>query len=156
MKKRTSVAALWIGAIVVLVGVGALAYAADAPKAVYPLDTCPVSGKKLDVHGSETAFEYKGREIHTCCGVCKAKLEANPDEYLKKLDAAIVEKQGPAYPLDTCVVSGQKFDDKMKRVDYVYKNRLVRFCCAACIATFEKDPQKYLSKLDAAAAAKKK
>ena len=156
MTRRTAFAALWLSALAVFLGAGALAHAAEASKDAYPIDTCIVSGKKLGEMGDPVIINYKGREVRFCCAGCKPKFEANPDEYLKKLDAAIIEKQGLAYPLDQCVVSGEKFDAKTKPVDYVYKNRLVRFCCKDCIATFEKDPQKYLSKIDAAAAAKKK
>ena len=66
----------------------------------------------------------------------------------------------PAYPLTTCVVSGDKLGGDMGApVDYTYKqagkpDRLVRFCCKDCIADFEKEPAKYLKKLDEAAAGK--
>lgn len=61
------------------------------------------------------------------------------------------------YPLTTCVVSGDNLDDP---VHYVYKqpgqpDRVVEFCCKDCIADFQKDPAKYLAKLDAAYAAQK-
>ena len=65
------------------------------------------------------------------------------------------------YPLTTCVVSGQPLEGGMGGpVDYIHKapgqpDRLVRFCCKACIAEFKKDPAKYLAKIDAAAAAAK-
>ncbi len=62
-----------------------------------------------------------------------------------------------AYPLDTCVVSGDKLEDgdMGPPIDYIYKqagqaDRLVRFCCESCIKTFNKDPQKYLKLIDAA------
>ena len=32
-------------------------------------------------------------------------------------------------------------------VDYVYQGRLVRFCCAGCIGTFQSDPLAYLKKI---------
>lgn len=61
------------------------------------------------------------------------------------------------YPLTTCVVSGDSLDDP---VHYVYKqpgkpDRVVEFCCKDCIADFQKDPAKYLAKLDAATAAQR-
>lgn len=61
----------------------------------------------------------------------------------------------PAYPLKTCVVSGGKLGGMGKSVTYVYKqagqrDRTVMFCCKACIRKFEKEPAKYLAKLDAA------
>ena len=63
-----------------------------------------------------------------------------------------------SYPLTTCVVSGEPLEGGMGGpVDYIHKeagkpDRLVRFCCKACIAEFKKDPAKYLAKIDAAAA----
>ena len=67
-----------------------------------------------------------------------------------------------AYPLTVCLVSGDKLGGDMGLpVDYIYKekgkpDRLVRFCCKDCIADFEKEPAKYLKKIDEAAAAKAK
>lgn len=63
------------------------------------------------------------------------------------------------YPLDTCVVSGDKLGEMGKPFEYVYKaegqpDRLVLFCCKGCVKDFKKDPAKYLKKLDEAAAAK--
>ena len=69
-----------------------------------------------------------------------------------------------AYPLTTCVVSGDVLADDGPMgppVDYIYKqkgkpDRLVRFCCDSCIDDFNQDPQKYLKMIDDAAAAKAK
>jgi hypothetical protein len=63
-----------------------------------------------------------------------------------------------AYPLTTCVVSGDALGEMGHPVDYVYQeagkpDRLVRFCCKDCIKDFKKDPAKYLKKLDEAEAA---
>jgi hypothetical protein len=60
-----------------------------------------------------------------------------------------------AYPVKTCVVSGGKLGGMGKPVAYVHKqadqpDRTVMFCCRACIRKFEKDPAKFLAKLDAA------
>lgn len=66
-----------------------------------------------------------------------------------------------AYPLQTCVVSGDNLEggDMGGPVDYVYKqdgkpDRLVRFCCKSCVKDFKKDPAKYLAAIDAAVAKK--
>lgn len=63
------------------------------------------------------------------------------------------------YPLDTCVVSGEKLGEMGDPYDYVYKeagkpDRLVRLCCEHCVKKFKKDPAKYLKTIDEAAAAK--
>jgi hypothetical protein len=66
-----------------------------------------------------------------------------------------------AYPLTTCVVSGDKLEDgdMGPPVDYIHKeagqpDRLVRLCCKGCLKSFKKAPAKYLKMIDAAAAAK--
>ena len=66
-----------------------------------------------------------------------------------------------ACPLATCVVSDEELDHVGTSVEYFYQpagqpDRLVIFCCKDCIADFEKEPAKYLAKLDEAAAAKAK
>lgn len=52
------------------------------------------------------------------------------------------------YPLDTCVVSGEKLGSMGDPVIIQHEGQEVRFCCDNCIPTFKKDPAKYLSKLD--------
>ena len=74
----------------------------------------------------------------------------------KKEDADVIAQQKTGYPLDTCVVLGNKLGEHGEAVDYIYKGRLVRFCCKGCIATFEKEPAKYLAKIDAARKSKEK
>ncbi|MSU25064.1 MAG: hypothetical protein EXS32_14750 [Opitutus sp.] len=69
-----------------------------------------------------------------------------------------------AYPLATCVVSGDKLEEGGPMggpVDYLYKvngkpDRLIRFCCKDCVKDFEQEPAKFLKKLDEAVAAKAK
>jgi hypothetical protein len=75
------------------------------------------------------------------------------------MDAKTAPAGTVAYPLTTCVVSGEALEggDMGGPVDYIHKeegkpDRLVRFCCSGCVKKFKKDPAKYLAKLDAAAA----
>jgi YHS domain-containing protein len=48
---------------------------------------CPVSGETLGGMGAPIKVTVKGRDVFLCCPNCREKLEANPDEYLAKLDA---------------------------------------------------------------------
>src|SRR3954468_18690921 len=57
----------------------------------------------------------------------------------------------PAYPLATCVVSGEKLGEMGKPVVIKHDGREVRFCCGECQKDFTKDPARYLNKLDEAA-----
>ena len=76
-------------------------------------------------------------------------------------DAAWLAKAKAEYPLQKCVVSDEEIGGAMgDGIDHIYKqegkpDRLVRFCCKDCLKDFNKDPQKYLMEIDAAADAKK-
>lgn len=48
---------------------------------------CPVSDQTLGSMGTPIKVTVKGRDVFLCCEACREKLEANPDEYLAKLDA---------------------------------------------------------------------
>jgi YHS domain-containing protein len=52
-----------------------------------------------------------------------------------------------AYPLTTCVVSGEELGTMGKPVEIVHEGTTVKFCCKSCIPDFEKEPAKYLAKL---------
>ncbi|MBI3736611.1 TRASH domain-containing protein, partial [Candidatus Sumerlaeota bacterium] len=97
----------------------------------YPIDICVMSGEKLGSMGDPVIYKHEGREIRFCCPNCLDTFKANPAEGLKKLDEAIIKEQIKAYPLDTCVVSGDKMDHG-EPVNVVVQNRLVRICCDSC------------------------
>lgn len=159
------------GLIVVAIGVAAFAVFAmagdnDAAKteatpatissAAYPLDVCIVSGEKLGGMGDPVVKMIDGREVKFCCNMCVGKYEKDKAKYSKKLDEAIIAAAKPNYPMETCVVTGEPLvhSDMGDPVDYMYQNRLVRFCCNGCVKAFNKNPQRFLDKLDAAQAAK--
>ena len=118
----------------------------------YPLNTDVVDGKKLDGSaGQPIDFIYNNRLVRVSSPASEAAFKKDPAKYLKLIDAAVIAKQKPHYPLTTCVVTGQKIGEPgMTPVDMVYANRLVRFCCADCIKEFDKNPAKYLAMVDQA------
>lgn len=65
---------------------------------------------------------------------------------------AVTIADSPAYPVDYCVVSGEKLGGMGDPVKYDYKGRTVMFCCGGCIKKFEAEPAKYIAVLDAAVA----
>lgn len=125
-------------------------------KPLYPLSTCMVSGEKLDGDmGAPVDLVYGNRLVRFCCKSCLGDFKKDPAKYLATLDAAVIEAQKKDYPLTQCMISGDKFGGDMgDPVDYVVGNRLVRFCCKDCVTMFEKNPAKYLSRLDAHTPAK--
>ncbi|MEY3548043.1 MAG: hypothetical protein RLZZ552_410 [Verrucomicrobiota bacterium] len=57
---------------------------------------------------------------------------------------------GPAkpYPLKTCIVSDNDLDSMGEQASFVYQGQTIKVCCKPCIAKFEKNPAKYLKKLE--------
>ncbi len=116
---------------------------------LYPLDTCVVSGEKLGGDmGKPVDFVYGNRLVRFCCPACVATFKKDPARYLDQINAAVIEQQTPEYPMDTCLVSGEKLSEMGKPIDYLIGNRLVRFCCSHCRAAFERNPAHYLAKLN--------
>ena len=58
--------------------------------------------------------------------------------------------------LATCPVSGEKLGGDMgKPYVFVYQGQEVKLCCSGCKKDFDKDPAKYIKKIQDAAAPKK-
>jgi hypothetical protein len=71
--------------------------------------------------------------------------------------AADAKKNSKEYPLKTCVVSDEKLGGDMgDPYVFTYKDknnpndpgREVRLCCKSCLKDFNKEPAKYLKKID--------
>ncbi|MCF7787721.1 MAG: hypothetical protein K9N47_16445 [Prosthecobacter sp.] len=60
----------------------------------------------------------------------------------------------PAYPLKTCVVSGEKLGGMGKPVAITHEGTEVLLCCKSCIKDFKEDPAKYVKMVKDAAAKK--
>lgn len=76
-------------------------------------------------------------------------------------DSTWAAKERKAYPLTVCVASGEDLGSMGDSPEYIYRvdgqrDRLVVFCCEGCEEDFLKEPAKYLAKIDAAKAAKRK
>ena len=65
------------------------------------------------------------------------------------------EKAKP-YPLKTCIISGDKLGEMGDPYVYEYQGREIKFCCKNCLKDFQKEPAKYLKKIDEQAAKEKK
>lgn len=51
------------------------------------------------------------------------------------------------YPKDTCIVTDNELGSMGDYVTMVYEGQEVKFCCKPCIKKFNKDPEKYMKKL---------
>jgi Cu(I)/Ag(I) efflux system membrane fusion protein len=55
--------------------------------AAYPLDTCVVTDLPLDSMGGPVKIEHDGRVVLFCCDGCLPAFAADPEAYLRKLEA---------------------------------------------------------------------
>ncbi len=62
-----------------------------------------------------------------------------------------VETQS-TYPLTTCIVSGEALDSMGKPYVLNYEGEEVQLCCKMCRKEFEKSPEEFMTKLEAAKA----
>ncbi|MBI5610254.1 MAG: YHS domain-containing protein [Deltaproteobacteria bacterium] len=104
--------------------------------------TCPVSGKPFTPTADSPKSEYKGKTYVFCCGGCKAKFDANPDQFADKA-AAAATPAGPA--MAVCPVSGEKFAPTADSPKSEYKGKTYVFCCGGCKTKFDADPEKILA-----------
>ncbi|MCU0782601.1 MAG: TRASH domain-containing protein [Verrucomicrobia bacterium] len=60
------------------------------------------------------------------------------------------------YPLERCVVSGEKLGEMGKPYVFTHEGREIKLCCKSCLKEFKKDPAKYVKKIEEAEAKAKK
>ena len=112
----------------------------------YPLDTDLVSGESLG--GKPLDVIYKNRLVRFSSEASKEKFMSDPGQYLAKLNKAVIDKQKGAYPLKTCVISGEELGSMGEPIHLVIANRLISLCCGSCEEGVTKDPLAAISKVD--------
>jgi hypothetical protein len=60
------------------------------------------------------------------------------------------------YTLKTCIVSGDKLGEMGKPYVFTNDNREIKLCCKDCLKDFNKDPKKYIKKIEEAEAKENK
>lgn len=60
------------------------------------------------------------------------------------------------YTLKNCIVSGDKLGEMGKPYVFEYQGREIKFCCKGCVKDFQKEPAKYVKKIEEAEAKAKK
>jgi hypothetical protein len=67
------------------------------------------------------------------------------------LTALAAEKQNAKpkpYPLDTCLVSGEKLGGMGEPFVFVHEGQEIKLCCKGCQKDFKKEPAKFMKKLE--------
>ena len=104
---------------------------------------CPMSGKKVD---AKIFADYKGKRVFFCGKGCMEAFKKNPAKYMKGLEAKGVKLAAAPKPQTLCPIMGGKIN---KKVFADYKGKRVYFCCAGCISKFNKEPEKFVKKMEA-------
>lgn len=60
------------------------------------------------------------------------------------------------YPFGKCIVSDEKLGEMGKPYVFTHEGQEVKLCCKSCLKDFNKEPAKYLKKLEGAAKPDKK
>lgn len=67
------------------------------------------------------------------------------------LAADKTDAKAKPYPLDTCIVSDEKLGGEMgEPYVFVHKGQEIKLCCKPCQKDFNKNPQKFLKKIEKA------
>lgn len=119
--------------------------ASPGPTYPYTLPDCPVGGP-LGSMGDPIVKVYDNREVRFCCAGCIGTFENDKAKYWGEIDEKVVLQQLMHYPIDTCIVTGEKLGDDA--VNHVHNNRLVRLASADAAAAFKTDPKKHIDALD--------
>ncbi len=131
---------------------------------------CPIS--KEPVVASAGTVMHDGHAIGLCCAGCGnaflawdesrrdefvrvALASAGPNQSAKIGLSAIAESpsaDGAApsfpYPIDTCIVTGQKLGSMGEPIVKSYNRREVKFCCQGCVPKFEAKPDDFWKQID--------
>lgn len=60
------------------------------------------------------------------------------------------KEQAKPYKPDTCIVSDEKLGEMGEPFVFVHEGQEIKLCCKSCKKKFDKDPAKYLKKLEEA------
>jgi len=117
-----------------------------AQVAAYPLQECVVC--EADLALGATNNLHGDRLIRVSSNECWEAFVAGPRWFLQRIDAALLEQQGPGYPLTTCAVCGTGLGEGA--VDHIRGSRVVRLCGEECVMRFLLDPKPAMAAVDAA------
>ncbi len=109
-------------------------------KAVKLQATCPVMGGKIN---KDLFVDHDGKRVYVCCKGCIGKVKADPEKYIKKIEA---EGKTVASLQTSCPVMGGKINKDL----YVdHEGKRIYVCCEGCIGKVKAEPEKYIKKLAA-------
>ncbi len=156
---RIAIGALVVSAVLLVagcgMGVGTRATSQGAAvKTADPVAEVKILQKSCAVTGGATdkkcSTDHEGRRMDFCCPMCREKFDNDPEKHLAKPgEGASAEPEEPVAEVEiaqkSCPVMGGAID---KKYFIDHEGRRIYFCCPVCSDQLEKDPEKYLAKLD--------
>ena len=139
MKKLVVPGSVLVLLLVLVVGV--LVVEAEDTAAVSQ-SICPVMGKPVN---RDLYADVKGKRVYVCCQGCIKLVQKKPDKYIGILEEEGVVLEKPPKPQTVCPVMGGAINKEMYAD---VKGRRIYVCCPGCIPTIEKNPEKYIKKLE--------
>jgi hypothetical protein len=110
-----------------------LAAALPEPAAeLYPLERCPITGNLLGSMGDPIVMVVHGMTVQLCCAHCEQATRDREDEIRRAVVKALVKRDGPDYPLTTCLACGSALPKKP--LNLVWGSTLLRVDSEACAA----------------------
>ena len=65
-----------------------------------------------------------------------------------RADDKPADQKAKPYPLAKCVVSDEKFEGSgMTPHEFIHEGQTIKLCCKSCLKDFNKEPAKYLKKI---------
>jgi hypothetical protein len=88
--------------------------------------------------------------VITTCSASAAEQKDQKDPAPAPAPAATKASKAKPYALKTCLVSDEKLGGDMgEPYTFTYKDREIKLCCKDCRKDFDKNPAKFMKKLEA-------
>ncbi len=105
--------------------------------------TCPVTNEKFEVGKDTPVIDYKGKSYFFCCAGCVETFKKDP-EYAQTEELNVRKPtQGEIGKSAICPVAKEKFEVGEDTPVIDYKGKSYFFCCAGCVGTFKKNPDRF-------------
>ena len=113
----------------------------------------PVCGMKVDPATAKFFAEHQGRKYYFCCGGCREKFDATPEEILSAPPATMMSgmvnlgalSAPPASPRGKDPVCGMDVDPSTAKFKSTHAGREYYFCSTGCRQKFDANPEGILA-----------
>ncbi|MCW5555511.1 MAG: hypothetical protein KIS67_25530 [Verrucomicrobiae bacterium] len=103
--------------------------------------------KKAWILTSFTALAIGSLGLTGCSNSEHGHDHAKSDDHAGHAHADATTTTSTPYPLDKCIVSDEGFNHGDPYV-FVHEGQEIKLCCKSCLPDFEKEPAKFMAKLN--------